>query len=57
VFVSVRHAVGGTDLSQLHEAVKREFLKLDESERNMREAINRMEGGFVRRFTEFHHGR
>ncbi len=26
VLVSVRHAIGGTDLGQLHEAVKREFL-------------------------------
>jgi hypothetical protein len=39
VLVSVRHAVGGTDLGQLHEAVKREFLTLDESERNVRAAI------------------
>ena len=26
----MRHAIGGTDLGQLHEAVKREFLTLDE---------------------------
>jgi len=29
VLVSVRHAIGGTDLGRLHEAVKREFLTLD----------------------------
>ena len=57
VLVSVRRAIGGTDLSQLHEAVKREFLTLDEQERDVRAAIARMEGGFIGRFTEFHHGR
>ena len=33
VLVSVRHAIGGTDLGQLHDAVKREFLTMDEQER------------------------
>lgn len=56
VLVSVRHAIGGTDLSQLHEAVKREFLTLDQQERNVRSAIARMEGGFIRRVAEFQHG-
>lgn len=57
VLVSVRHAIAGTDLSQLHEAVKREFLKVDEQERDVRAAVARMEGGFVRRIAEFQHGR
>jgi F-type H+-transporting ATPase subunit epsilon len=57
VLVSVRHAIGGTDLSQLHDAVKREFLKIDEQERDVRAAVARMEGGMVRRVAEFHHGR
>ncbi len=57
VFVSVRHAIGGTDLGTLHEAVKREFLTLDESEESARAAISRIEAGFVRRFAEFQHGR
>jgi F-type H+-transporting ATPase subunit epsilon len=57
VLVSVRHAVGGTDLSQLHDAVKREFLKIDEQERDVRAAVAKMEGGMVRRVAEFHHGR
>ena len=43
VLVSVRHAIGGTDLGQLHEAVKREFLTLDERERNVRTAVAKME--------------
>jgi F-type H+-transporting ATPase subunit epsilon len=56
VLVSVRHAIGGTDLSQLHEAVRREFLTLDEEERNMRAAVAKMESGFIGRFAEFQHG-
>ena len=32
VLVSVRNAIGGTDLGQLHEAVKKEFLSLNEQE-------------------------
>ena len=57
VRVSVRHAIGGTDLGQLHEAVKREFLMLSEGERNLRAAISKIEGGFFRRVAEFEHGR
>jgi len=57
VLVSVRRAIGGADLSQLHEAVKREFLNLDQQEQSVRAALARMEGGFVRRVAEFQHGR
>ena len=57
VLVSVRHAIGGTDLSQLHEAVKREFLTIDERERSVRTAVTKMEEGFIGRFAEFEHGR
>jgi F-type H+-transporting ATPase subunit epsilon len=57
VRISVRHAIGGTDLSQLHEAVKREFLTLDEAEQTLRAAISKIEGGFLRRIAEFDHGR
>jgi F-type H+-transporting ATPase subunit epsilon len=56
VLVSVRHAIAGTDLGKLHEAVKGEFLKLDAQEREVRAAVAKMEGGFVRRFAEFHRG-
>lgn len=53
VLVSVRRAISGADLGQLHEAVKREFLALDEQERDVRAAVARMEGGFMRRLAEF----
>jgi F-type H+-transporting ATPase subunit epsilon len=53
VLVSVRHAIGGTDLGHLHDAVKREFLTLDEQKRSVRDALTKMEGGFISRFAEF----
>jgi F-type H+-transporting ATPase subunit epsilon len=37
--------------------VKREFLKVDEQEHNVRSAVAKMEGGFIRRIAEFHNGR
>src|SRR5580698_8612594 len=54
VFVSVRNAIGGTDLSQLHEAVKREFLDLSEGEKSVRSVMEKMESGFIGRLAEFH---
>ena len=46
VLVSVRNAIGGTDLGQLHEAVEREFLTLDEQEQSVRSVMAKMESGF-----------
>ena len=57
VLVSVRHAIGGTDLSQLHAAVKREFLKIDEQEKKVRSAVAKMESGLIGRLQELQHGR
>ena len=55
VLVSVRNAIGGTDLDKLHEAVKREFLNVDEQEKNVRLVLAKMESGFIRRLMEFQH--
>ena len=55
VLVSVRRAIGGTDLGQLHETVEREFLTLDEQQRSVRAAVARIEGGFLQRLAEFEH--
>jgi len=55
VLVSVRNAIGGTDLSELRDSVEREFLNLDEREQNVRSALAKMESGFIRRLVEFHH--
>jgi len=55
VLVSVRNAIGGTDLGKLREAVEREFLSLDAQERTVRTALNKLEAGLVRRLAGFHH--
>jgi len=56
VLVSVRNAIGGTDLGKLREAVEREFVNLDEGEKQVRAVLAKLESGFVRRFAEFHRG-
>ena len=50
VLVSVRNAIGGSDLDQLRTAVEAEFLTLDEQEKNTRSVLSKLESGFVRRF-------
>jgi len=54
VLVSVRNAIVGTDLNQLRKAVEREFLTLDEKEKNIRSVMAKLESGLVRRLVEFH---
>jgi F-type H+-transporting ATPase subunit epsilon len=56
VLVSVRRALGGTDLGQLRAAVEREFLTLDEHEQSVRSVLAKMESGLIRRLGAFHHG-
>ena len=55
VLVSVRDAIGGTDLRQLRESVEREFLSLNEGEQSVRSAMARLESGFMHRLAAFHH--
>jgi F-type H+-transporting ATPase subunit epsilon len=55
VLVSVRNAIGGTDLGKLREAVEQEFMNLDEQEKSVRSVLAKLESGFVRRFAEFRH--
>jgi F-type H+-transporting ATPase subunit epsilon len=57
VTVSVRRAIGGSDLRKLQNAVERDFLKLDEQERNVRTAVAKMESGLMGRLAEFEHDR
>lgn len=56
VLVSVRNAIGGTDLGKLREAVAQDFVNLDENERQVRAVLARLESGFVRHFTEYRRG-
>lgn len=55
VFVSVRQAIGGTDLGLLREAVEQEFLTLDEHEKSVRVVMTKLETGVLRRFANFQH--
>jgi F-type H+-transporting ATPase subunit epsilon len=57
VTVSVRRAIGGADLGQLKDAVERDFLKLDEQERNVRTAVAKMEGSLMGRLAELENDR
>jgi F-type H+-transporting ATPase subunit epsilon len=55
VLVSVRRAIGGTDLGQLHAAVEKEFLTLDADKQTVRSAVAKLETGFLSRFATLHH--
>jgi F-type H+-transporting ATPase subunit epsilon len=55
VLVSVRRALGGTDLGQLRSLVEKEFLTLDEHERSARAVMAKLEVGFLRRLAAFQH--
>lgn len=54
VLVSVRRALGGTDLGRLRAAVEQEFLTLDEHEQSVRSVLAKMESDFIRRMAAFH---
>jgi F-type H+-transporting ATPase subunit epsilon len=56
VLISVRNAIGGADLGQLHNAIEQEFLTLDDQEKRIRTATAELESGLIRRFAEFHRG-
>jgi F-type H+-transporting ATPase subunit epsilon len=57
VTVSVRRAIGGNDLGELNDAVERDFLKVDDQERNVRSAVAKLESGLMGRLAEFEHDR
>lgn len=54
VLVSVRNAIGGTELDTLRGAVRDEFLGLHIHEQSMRRVMATMESGFIRRLAEFY---
>lgn len=54
VLISVRRALGGTDLGQLRQSVESDFLTLDENEQSTRTVMAKLETGFLRRFASFH---
>ena len=53
VLISVRRALGGTDLGQLRDAVEQEFLTLDAHEESVRSVLAKMESDLIRRMAGF----
>jgi F-type H+-transporting ATPase subunit epsilon len=53
VMVSVRNAVGRTDLGKLHELIEKEFVKLDESEKIGHSFAAKLESGFIHSLEKF----
>jgi F-type H+-transporting ATPase subunit epsilon len=53
VLISVRRALGGSDLGQLRESVEKQFLTLDADELSARAANGKVETGFLRQFARF----
>ena len=55
VLVSVRNAIGDMAMGELHAAIEREFLDLDEQEQTLRSVLAKLESGFIRRSANFTH--
>lgn len=59
VLVSVRNAIRGSSLEDLNQSVEKEFIRLDESEKEIRSSMVKMESGFImslEKLREDHHG-
>jgi F-type H+-transporting ATPase subunit epsilon len=54
VRISVRNAVAGDDLAQLHAAVRSDFRRLDADEQRLRTELTRIETGFISRVAALH---
>lgn len=54
VLISVRNAVGGTDLGKLHESVEKQFENLNEKEKSARLVMAKLESSFVQTLEKFH---
>lgn len=53
VMVSVRNAISGSDLGDLHKQVETEFIDLDDNEKNTREIMAKMESSFMLQLQKF----
>ena len=53
VLVSVRNAIGGADLGQLAETVKKELAKKEQDTGKVRSVMEKLESGFVYSFDKF----
>jgi F-type H+-transporting ATPase subunit epsilon len=57
VRISVRRAVGGSDLEALKDTVQRSFAVTDQSQRDVRAALSKMEAGIVGQLSRWRHER
>lgn len=57
VTISARHAIRGKALSDLHERIKSQFLKIAEHEGELRAVISKMDSTLLAQFRDFSHGR
>ena len=57
VLISVRNAIGGAELGNLHKRIEKEFMNLDQHEKKVRSVMAKLELGFIRRFEEFRQNR
>jgi F-type H+-transporting ATPase subunit epsilon len=55
VVVSVRNAVTGGDLGELRDLIDEQFVQMDESERQSRSLLAKMESEIIRETTRFPH--
>jgi F-type H+-transporting ATPase subunit epsilon len=55
VLVSVRRAIAGGDLGQLHQQVEEEFLTLSAEEESARAVMAKLEVSLLRRFAKLRH--
>jgi F-type H+-transporting ATPase subunit epsilon len=53
VLVSVRNAIGGADLGRLQVSVEKEFMHLDEKEKNARSMMAKLESSFIQTLERF----
>ena len=56
VTISVRNAIGEADLGKLQELVEKEFLDLNEREKDVRSVMVKLESGFIHQFEKFKRG-
>ena len=55
VTISVRNAIAGMSLDELHDAIDQEFLQFDEGEKEVRRAMEKMETAFIGSMARYHH--
>ncbi len=54
VIVSVRNAIGGTNLGKLHTSVDKEFANRGKTEKNVRSVMAKMEAGLMQNLIKLH---